>query len=69
MPICNLNHGASQSSTSSSAGSSGGIGGDGGHVLDSSDLHAETGEGSKSGLSAGSRGLGVSSSSRSQLDV
>lgn len=60
---------SSESSTSSSAASSGGVGGDRSDVFDSSDFHAETGQGSQSGLGSRSGGLRSSTSSSSELDV
>lgn len=46
-----------------------GIGGDGGAVLDTADLHPRAGEGAKSGLCAGTRGLGAVTAGSTQLDV
>ena len=45
------------------------VGGDGGHVLNTADAHAGTGERTESGLGTGARGLGASTTSRTELDV
>ena len=47
----------------------GGVGGDGGAVLDPANLHASSGQGSQSGLGAGSGGLGPVAAGGTQLDV
>lgn len=56
-------------SSSLSAASAGGVGGDWGHVLDSSDLDAVTGDGSKGRLCAWAWGLVAVASSGSEFDM
>lgn len=62
-------HSSLQSATSASSLSSGAVGRNRGHVLDSSDLDAVSGESAKSGLRSRSRSLGLASSGSSDLDM
>lgn len=59
----------SQSSTSSTTLSSGGVGRNRSHVLDSADSQAGSSQGSQSGLTTRTRGLGLGTTGSSQLDV
>ena len=45
------------------------VGGDGGNVLNAANAHASTGKSTESALGTGTRGLGTSSTSGTQLDV
>ena len=58
-----------QTATTTTLGLAGRIGGNGSHILDSSDLHSSTGQGTQSSLSTGTGRSGSVTSSRSQLDV
>lgn len=59
----------SQSSTSSTTSSSGGVGWDWSDILDSTDLDSVTGNSSDGRLGSWSWGLGVNTTSSSELDV
>ena len=58
-----------QSSSTSTTLSSGVIRRSGRDIFDSANLHAGSGQGSESGLSTGTRGLGLVATGSSQLDV
>jgi hypothetical protein len=58
-----------QTATTAGALAAGRVGGDGGHVLNSADLQASTGQGSESGLGTRAGGLGALTASGAQLDV
>jgi hypothetical protein len=59
----------SKSSSSSTSCSPSAISGDGSDILDSSNFHSETGEGSKSSLGSGSWGFGFHSPSGSEFNM
>jgi hypothetical protein len=48
---------------------SSGVGGDGGDILDASNTHASTGEGTESALGTGARGFCAGSASSTELDM
>lgn len=48
---------------------SGGVGGDGGDILNASNTHSSTGEGTESALGAGAGGFCASSASSTELDM
>lgn len=64
-----INTADSESSTSSTTVSSGGVGGDWGNILDSADLDAISCDGSDGRLGAWAWGLGLDTTSSSELDV
>lgn len=58
-----------ESATASGTLPAGGVGGDGGHVLNSTNLQASTGQGSQSRLSTRAGGLGAVATGGSHLNV